>query len=211
MYVPRLDWVAGHAESAAFIGGGHEPEQQLGAGVIERGEPHFVDYADIGIAGRLRYSGAGLRPTASEVMSAIQFSQSMSSSGSGSGPASPPPVSGTLSAAQASAAEQVVRAFWTALSSNLAQAVERTVVPSRRTCVAGFLQGSKVQVQDLVTADHGAKPAGNGKATVWFSVNATVQTGRQTIPMAPSGAPGTNWLLATETGNVCTPIPSTGG
>ena len=31
------------AQGAAFVGGGDEPEQQLGAGVVERGEPELVD------------------------------------------------------------------------------------------------------------------------------------------------------------------------
>ena len=35
--------MAGDAEGAAFVGGGDEPEQQLGAGVVERGEADFVD------------------------------------------------------------------------------------------------------------------------------------------------------------------------
>ena len=35
-------WLA-MPERAAFVGGGDEPEQQLGAGVIERGEADFVD------------------------------------------------------------------------------------------------------------------------------------------------------------------------
>ena len=35
--------VAGDAQRAAFVGGGDEAEQQLGAGVIERGEADFVD------------------------------------------------------------------------------------------------------------------------------------------------------------------------
>jgi hypothetical protein len=30
-------------QGAPFVGGGDEPEQQLGAGVIERGEPEFVE------------------------------------------------------------------------------------------------------------------------------------------------------------------------
>ena len=37
----------GHAESAAFVGGGDEPEQQLGAGVVERGESYFVDQDEV--------------------------------------------------------------------------------------------------------------------------------------------------------------------
>jgi len=155
-----------------------------------------VDYYDFGVPVRV------FAPPASEVMSASEFSQSMSSPGSSSGQASPPPVSGTLSAAQASAAEQAVRAFWTALPGNSAQAVERTVVPSQRSCVAGFLQGSRFKFKISSLRITAAKPAGTGKATVWFSVNATVQIGGQTIPMAPSGAPGTNWLRATEIDSV---------
>lgn len=39
--------VRADAKGAAFLGGG-EPEQQLGAGVIERGEADFVDDDQIG-------------------------------------------------------------------------------------------------------------------------------------------------------------------
>ena len=35
--------MAGDGEGAAFVGGGDEPEQQLGAGVVEGGEPDFVE------------------------------------------------------------------------------------------------------------------------------------------------------------------------
>ena len=35
-------------QGAAFVGGGDEPEQQLGAGVVERGEPDFVDDDQVG-------------------------------------------------------------------------------------------------------------------------------------------------------------------
>ena len=35
--------VGADAEGAAFVGGGDEPEQQLGAGVVQRGEAEFVD------------------------------------------------------------------------------------------------------------------------------------------------------------------------
>ena len=35
--------VGADAQSAAFIGGCDEPEQQLGAGVVERGEPYLVE------------------------------------------------------------------------------------------------------------------------------------------------------------------------
>ena len=164
-----------------------------------------VDYYDFGVPVRVS------APPASEVMSASQFSQSTSIIGSGFGQASPPPVSGTLSAAQATAAEQAVRAFWTALSSNSAQAVERTVVPSQRSCVAGFVQGSKFTFKISSLRITAAKPAGTARATVWFSVKATVQIDGHTVPMAPPGAAGTTWLQATEIGSVWYADPSNSG
>jgi hypothetical protein len=35
--------VGGNGQAAAFVGGGDEPEQQLGAGVIQRCEADFVE------------------------------------------------------------------------------------------------------------------------------------------------------------------------
>jgi len=41
---PLVEWpVAGHAQGAAFVGGRDDAEQQLGAGVVQRGEADFVD------------------------------------------------------------------------------------------------------------------------------------------------------------------------
>ena len=40
--------VRADAEGAALVGGGDEPEQQLGAGVVERGEAHLVDDDQVG-------------------------------------------------------------------------------------------------------------------------------------------------------------------
>ena len=161
-----------------------------------------VDYYDFGVPVQVS------APPASEVMSASGFSQSVSvsgsSSGGGFGQASPPPVSGTLSAAQASAAEQAIRAFWMALSSNSARAVERTVVPSQRRCIAGFMRVTKSKLKFKISSLRitAAKPAGTGKATVWFSVKATVQMGGHAVPMSPPGAAGRSWLKATEIGSV---------
>ena len=39
--------VGADAEGAAFVGGGDEPEQQLGAGVVERGEAELVDEDEV--------------------------------------------------------------------------------------------------------------------------------------------------------------------
>ena len=78
-----------------------------------------VDYYGFGVPVQV------FAPPASQVMSGSELSQSMpvsgSSPGGSFGQASPPPVSGTPPAAQASAAKQAIRAFWTALPSNPAR------------------------------------------------------------------------------------------
>ena len=53
--------------------------------------------------------------------------------------ASPPPVSGTLTPDQATAAEQAVTAFWAAVGRNNTAAVAATVVPAQRSCVQSSL------------------------------------------------------------------------
>src|SRR6266849_2164795 len=41
---PVFKWpMAGYTQAAALVGGGHETEQQLRAGVVERCEPELVD------------------------------------------------------------------------------------------------------------------------------------------------------------------------
>ena len=40
--------MGGYGQGAAFVGGGNKPEQQLGAGVIEWGEPDLVDDHQVG-------------------------------------------------------------------------------------------------------------------------------------------------------------------
>jgi hypothetical protein len=62
--------VAGDAESTSFVGGGDEPEQQLGAGVVERGEADFIDQDQVvaeqvlddaagGVVGQAAVEGVG--------------------------------------------------------------------------------------------------------------------------------------------------------
>jgi hypothetical protein len=159
-----------------------------------------ADYYDFGIPVQVS------APPAREVLSTGAFSQSFSIAVSGSGAsfgqASPPPATGALSASQASAAEQAVRMFWTALSSNSARAVERSVVPSQRSCIAGFMHVTRLRFRISSLRITSAKPAGTGKAAVWFSVKATARIGGHTVPLPPSGATGTNWLLAAEISGV---------
>ena len=158
-----------------------------------------ADYYDFGIPVQVS------APPANEVLSPGASSQSIinvSSSGDGSGQPSPPPASGALSASQASAAEQAVRAFWVALSRNSARAVERSVMPSQRSCIAVFFQGTRFKFTISSLRITAAKPAGTGKAAVWFSVKAMVRMGERTVPISPFGATGTNWLLAAKVSGI---------
>jgi hypothetical protein len=159
-----------------------------------------ADYYDFGIPVQVS------APPASEVLRPGAFSQSIlisgSSPGGGVGQPAPPRASGALSTSQASAAEQAVRTFWAALSGNSARAVERSVVPSQRSCIAGFLQGTRLKFKIASLRITAAKPAGTGKATVWFSVRATMRLGGQTVPLSPAGATGTNWLQAAKVSGI---------
>ena len=105
-------------------------------------------------------------------------------------------MTGTLTPAQADAAEQAVAAFWAALGRNDPAAVEATVLPSQRSCVSSGLDGAQ---QVTVSGFHvvSAEPAGDGRATVRFTVNATASVGGQKIPL-PMPQGGTQWLLAAE-------------
>src|SRR5450756_1612739 len=40
--------VAGDGQTPALVGGGNEPKEKLGAGVVERGKAEFVDYDEVG-------------------------------------------------------------------------------------------------------------------------------------------------------------------
>jgi hypothetical protein len=55
---PLVEWpVRGEPERAALVGGGDEAEQQLRAGVVERGEADFVDLS--GVRTNFCYAFAG--------------------------------------------------------------------------------------------------------------------------------------------------------
>jgi hypothetical protein len=142
-------------------------------------------------------------PPASEVASLSQLIINGSPTGSpviAGGdltPAAPPQVSGTLSPAQAAAAEQAVRAFWAALGGNDPAAVAQTVPPAQRSCVRSMLgDGPKITVTSLRIVS--AQPAGNGTATVRFTVQAHLTIGGTTLPVLPQGSGTQQWLVATE-------------
>ena len=113
------------------------------------------------------------------------------------GPPGPPAVSGTLSPAQAAAAEQVVSAFWSALGRNDPAAAAQTVPRAQRSCVQSLLNGGpKITVTSLRVVS--AQPAGNGRATVRFTVRARASFAGQRVLLFGPGPGRVRWLVATE-------------
>jgi hypothetical protein len=135
--------------------------------------------------------------SSSIVISSASSAPSMSAQPVPPLPMSAPPVSGSLTPAQASAAGQAVAAFWAALGRNDPAAVARTVLPVQRSCVTANLQGApKFTVKSFRIVS--VKPAGSGRATVWFTVTAKLSFGGQELPaMSPAGE-GAQWFAAAE-------------
>ena len=167
-----------------------------------------IDFYDFGVPVRVSAPPASQVATeASQFAVAHRDRLGTSGSGSGSGafygssaPASPspPPVSGTLTPDQATAAEQAVTAFWAALGSNNTAAIEATVPPAQRSCVQSSLGSGGPTI--TVSALHitSAQPAGNSSATVRFTVKAEASLGGQDLPVLPQGPGSAQWLVTTE-------------
>jgi len=153
-----------------------------------------TDFYDFGVPVRVS------PPPASQIASMSQLVKSgfASSAASGGDSASPPKVSGTLSMAQAAAAERVVTAFWSALGRDSAAGVARRVPPAQRSCVRSFLSsnGPKITVSSFRIVS--AQPAGTRAATVRFTVKAQASLDGQDIPLFPPGRV-VQWLVATRT------------
>ena len=152
-----------------------------------------TDFYDFGVPVRVS------APPAAEVASLSQLIMDGSSTGAGSAgaDATPPTESGTLSPAEAAAAEQVVRAFWTALAGSNPDAVAQTVPPAQRSCVRSLLgSGPKITVTSVRIVS--AQPAGNLKATVRFTVQADASLDGTSMPVLPQGAGRQQWLVTTE-------------
>jgi hypothetical protein len=112
-------------------------------------------------------------------------------------PVSAPPVSGSLTAAQAAAAGQAVAAFWAALGRNDHAAVARTVLPAQRSCVIAWLHAApEFTVKSFRVVS--VKPAGNGRATVRFTVNAQVSLDGEKVPLTKPDSGGGKWFVAAE-------------
>ncbi len=163
------------------------------------GNPQLVqsaDFYDFGVPVRVA------APPASEVASMPQIiggqKGTISSVVFAGGPVNPPKVTGTLTPAQSAAAEQAVAAFWAALGRNDPAAVVQTVLPSQRSCVTSGLDGAPHMTVSSFRAVS-AEPAGDGRATVRFTVNAKASVGGQDFPVLPPGG-GSPWFVAAESG-----------
>ncbi len=152
-----------------------------------------TDFYDFGLPVRVS------APPAAEVASLAQVIPSgpMTGGTPAGGAATPPPASGTLSPAGAAAAEQAVRAFWTALGRNDPAAVAQTVLPAQRSCIRSLLgKGPTFTVTSLGAVS--ARAAGNLRATVLFTVRAHASIDGTAIPVLPQGPGARQWLVAAE-------------
>jgi hypothetical protein len=153
-----------------------------------------VDFYDFGVAVRVS------APPAAQVASISQLSNGGGSSnavmaGAGGSPR-PPRVSGTLSPAQAAAATEAVRVFWSALGRNDQQAAAESVVPAQRMCFRSMMGGPRFTVTSLRIVS--AQPDGNTKAVVRFTVKARASIGGQSVPVLPQGPGRVQWLVTTQ-------------
>jgi hypothetical protein len=152
-----------------------------------------VDFYDFGVPVRVS------APPAAAVASMPQSIENFGSNGGGNyRPTRPPRVSGTLQPAEAAAAEQAVREFWSALGRNDGRAAALTVLPAQRACLRDFVGGPSISVSSLRITS--AKPAGNSRATVWFTVRARATIGGHTFPVLPQGPRRAQWLVTTAEG-----------
>jgi hypothetical protein len=152
-----------------------------------------TDFYDFGVPVRVS------APPAAQVASMSQFIKAGSAASvSIGGSPRPPRESGTLSPAQAAAAERVAGAFWSALGHDDPAAVAQTVPPAQRRCVRTLLTGGP---RITVTAFRvvSAQPAGAGRATVRFTVTARASLDGHIIPVSAQGPGRVQWVLADET------------
>jgi hypothetical protein len=154
-----------------------------------------TDFYDFGVPVRVS------APPAAQIASISPFIKGGPPGSAGLGGSSGPPrVSGTLSPAQAAAAEQVVGAFWSALGRNDPAAAAQTVLAAQRSCVRSFLRGGGPKITVTAFRVVSAQPAGNGRATVRFTVHARASFDGSNFPVFPPGSGRVQWLVTTETG-----------
>jgi hypothetical protein len=152
-----------------------------------------TDFYDFGVPVRVS------APPAAQIASISPFIKGGPPGSAGLGGSSGPPrVSGTLSPAQAAAAEQVVGAFWSALGRNDPAAAAQTVLAAQRPCVRSLLRGGGPKITVTSFRVVSAQPAGNGRATVRFTVQARASLGGHDFPVFAQGPGRVQWLVATE-------------
>lgn len=154
-----------------------------------------VDFYDFGVPVRVT------APPASAVASFPGLARDgMTKVSVGSGASSRPPrASGTLSPAQAAAAEQAVRSFWSALGSKNATAAAQTVLPAERACFrSAVAHGPRFTITSLRIVS--AQPAGTAAATVRFTVKARASIRGHSFPVLPQGPRYVQWLETAEAG-----------
>jgi hypothetical protein len=153
-----------------------------------------VDFYDFGVPVRV----SGPPPAQVATMSQLAKGGAPGTFKSGVASAKPPRVSGTLSPAQAAAAEQAVRAFWAALASNDTKAAAQTVLPAQRGCLRSVARVPRFTVSSLRVVS--AQPAGDARATVRFTVKARASIGGQSVPVLPQGPGRVQWQATTDAG-----------
>jgi hypothetical protein len=138
-------------------------------------------------------------PPASEIMPPSQAFGGPGGSG-GPGRMAPPPASGTLSPAQASAAEQAVRAFWAGVGAADLPAASRAVLPAQRKCFLSSMKHTpRITVASLRISS--ARPDKTGHATVLFTATLRVHVQGHSISLTGPAGSRQNWLVATADGS----------
>lgn len=77
------------------------------------------------------------------------------------------------------------------------RAAAQAVAPTQRRCFLLVLGHEAFTVSGLRIMS--AKPAGNARATVWFTVRARIKAGGSSASVLPPGRNGASWLLASST------------
>ena len=157
-----------------------------------------TDFYDFGVPVRISAPPAAEVVQESQAFKALGSSVSSGSASGSSATATPPPVSGTLTPDQATAAEAAVSAFWTALGAHNTTAVAATVLPGQRSCVQSALGNGAPTISVSSLHITSAEPAGASSATVRFTVKAEASLDGQAIPIFPEGPGSTQWLSAAE-------------
>jgi len=132
-------------------------------------------------------------------LSAVGLLVAGCSSPQGLAASSPPPIpaaSGTLSPAQAMAAERAVTLFLSATSHGDVARVAQAVAPGQRGCFATLQRAYKLTVTSLRIVS--ARPAGPGRATVILRLHGRFEMAGHITPVGPGGPGHAQWLATSS-------------